>query len=678
MTYGTLNPMLWGCAEIPVFDDARTAAYVNAITKDWMPCGRDYGGLHSQTYTTPAEDRPWWVSDAHPESKLFAGLFITKVTGLYGPAPYERDTLRLASAGHAGQVATWRKPQWQERTILVEGTAHGATCCSVDYGLRVFAETMRGCCSEGCEGSCLRTLRPGGCATDPCGIITETVICAANILPDDNGQHSERVQVASFPSGFVLTSVRYTVEGNPGAVVKSAVSLDGTETDPQTYGAPPVATIKTHTFPPFTPADPAAAEFLWEVTGATDVSVRNVEWVGYVPVSSCTPCIRVCTPGAPIPTELCVRVLQTDTENAAAEYAAADFPDGFTLNSVEFDIEWTGDGTPFTVDSEITDDGAVLSTITTSPAGLSGTVTVTHTLTPFVPTEFEDALLHYTVNVSGTVTAGITNIRWIGTTAAVCPEPELPDLTATVISSPWVNLHNVAVAEGPEIIERGDDLGPCCGCSTTVRWRMVLIATDPRLYGDPASVAEVTVDASNIPCDITGNCFSCDTVDTAADPTCVSLPLVELPDPTSCACIPPVTQKQLFEISIPDTPFPVFATVTIRTASQPIDGLQIRWWRKRPGMAAGHPFYTPCNSCGGAIISHIEASSRLVMNDRARLRKPGGVNVDATRRLYTPGGAPWPGAIELGCGEWIMEVRWGTTTDPSGTTIKIEVAEALP
>lgn len=678
MSYGLLNPMLWGCNQIPVFDAARTAAYVNAITRDWMPCAPDHGDVYGETYTTPANDRPWWVSDAHPESKLFAGFAITKVTGLYGPAPYERETLRLASASHAGQVSTWRKPQWQERTILVEGTAHGATCCSVDYGLRILAETMRGCCSDGCQGTCLRTLRPGGCATDSCGTITETVVCAATIIEGTSGQHSETVQAAAFPSGFVLTAIRYTVEGNLGATVTSSANILGVATDTQTYGVTPAATVKTHTFTPFAPITPADAELEWEVNGATDVSVRNVEWVGFVPIELCAPCVSPCTPGEPIPTELCVRVVQTDTESPTAEYAAADFPDGFTLNSVEFDIEWTGDGSPFTVDSEILDDGVALSTVSTSPGGASGTVTVTHALTPYTPLEFEDALLHYMVTAPATVEVGITNIRWIGETYTECPEPELPDLDAVNVSSAWVNLSNVALVEGPEIIERGDDLAPCCGCSTTVRWRMVLVATDPRLYGDPASVAEVTIDASGIPCDITGNCFTCDTVDTAADPTCVSLPLVELPDPTSCACIPPVTQRQLFEIKIPDTPFPVFATVTIRTASQPIDGLQIRWWRKRPGMPAGHPFYTPCNSCGGAIISHIEASSRLVLNERARLRKPGGVNIDATRRLYTPGAAPWPGAIELGCGEWVMEVRWGTTTDPSGTTIKIEVAEAMP
>jgi len=682
MTYGLLNPMLWGCSKLPVFDAARTRTYVNAITKDWMPCGADYGDLYPQEYTTPAEDRPWWVSDAHPESKLFAGFNITKVTGLYGPAPYERGTLRLASAGSTGRVSTWRKPQWQERTILVEGTAHGATCCSVDYGLRVLAEVMRGCCSDGCDGGCLRTLRPGGCATDPCGIIKPTILCPEtdNVIVD--GADSVAEFTVTTPPQFVLSTVTYDISTTDPGVTASSEVLNNINTvvdSITTFAVTPVVYSPVHQVTP--PAQSPTFKLRIPITGG-GATISNVAFTGYQPALCIRACPPPCTPGD----ETFVEVCPDEYENTYGETSETvrhnTFPAGFELTNIVFDYTHVG-VTPGVTELHVTisDNGTPVqpATIITTATPSGGATNISVAVPPYNPLTGPDAEITY--EIVGLPLGGsfdVSNIKWRGTVPTVCPEPELPNLAATIVSSPWVNLRNVAVAEGPEIIARGDDLAPCCGCSTTTRWRMVLTATDPRLYGDPALISEVTVNAAGIPCDIAGNCFNCDTVDSGADPTCIALPIVSLPDPKSCACIPPVTQAQFFDLSIPDTPFPVFATVTVRTAAQPIDGLQIRWWRKRPGMPAGHPNYTPCNACGGAVISHIEASSRLILSDTARLRKPGGVFIDATRRLYTPGGAPWPGAIELGCGEWIMEVRWGTTTDPSGTTIKIEVTEAMP
>lgn len=89
-------------------------------------------------YSTPGDDGVWWWSEAWPESDRFAGITIDNVAGL-GAMP-------LLDQGDSTGVC----PVMEPVTIRFEGTAWGADCCAVDYGLRAFREQLMSPCSCGC------------------------------------------------------------------------------------------------------------------------------------------------------------------------------------------------------------------------------------------------------------------------------------------------------------------------------------------------------------------------------------------------------------------------------------------------------------------------------------------------------------------------------------------------
>lgn len=97
-------------------------------------------------YQLPELDDAPWYDPAVPESKNFAGLFVTSVTM---SSPYARTVTQ-----NIGDGASLGRLRLQGRTITVHGYLIGKTCCATQYGLRWLTSALGDppCAGVSCSG----------------------------------------------------------------------------------------------------------------------------------------------------------------------------------------------------------------------------------------------------------------------------------------------------------------------------------------------------------------------------------------------------------------------------------------------------------------------------------------------------------------------------------------------
>lgn len=269
--------------------------------------------------------------------------------------------------------------------------------------------------------------------------------------------------------------------------------------------------------------------------------------------------------------------------------------------------------------------------------------------------------------------------------SCVCPQlpdqnPEQADDEKIANCARWVCLDGVSVVEGPTLTGT-EQRAPCCGGSTTVRFRMVFEAVDPRLHYDEVPLTSMTINVDPDVCDNEAFCVSCPELASLENPNCPGLPTPSLPVAPSCSCAPILQQTQWSEFTVGDTWFDLEAQFRIRTAFNPVDKMVVRLWPKRADKPVGDPYYKACTACQSFGIAHIEASSTHVVGSGARVRTPGRGFRNANSRMFSPDSVTWAGCTPLSCGDWVMQVVWEYNNDglsPNGTTIDVGVIESTP
>lgn len=120
--------------------------------KDCCPCPDLDLGLGFTAPYNPS-DNPWY-DPAEPDSWDFAGLLVTSITGL-SPGEFVRPVTESAGIGAVIGQGRQTAP-----VITVTGILLGATCCSVEFGLRWFRSVLRGSCGPRtlCAGDDLTVL----------------------------------------------------------------------------------------------------------------------------------------------------------------------------------------------------------------------------------------------------------------------------------------------------------------------------------------------------------------------------------------------------------------------------------------------------------------------------------------------------------------------------------------
>lgn len=114
--------------------------------QDLLPCVNSEVPVGQDNYQLPEIDDAPWYDVSVPESKNFAGLYITGVTM---SAPYTRT-----STANIGDGATLGRLKRNARTVVVTGFLVGKTCCAAEYGLRWLTSALggSGCAGGDCDG----------------------------------------------------------------------------------------------------------------------------------------------------------------------------------------------------------------------------------------------------------------------------------------------------------------------------------------------------------------------------------------------------------------------------------------------------------------------------------------------------------------------------------------------
>lgn len=114
--------------------------------QDILPCIDSEVPVGQPSYQLPEIDNAPWYDPAVPESRNFAGLYITSVTM---SSPYTRT-----STANIGDGATLGRLKRNARTLVVTGFLVGKTCCASDAGLRWLTSALggSGCAGGDCEG----------------------------------------------------------------------------------------------------------------------------------------------------------------------------------------------------------------------------------------------------------------------------------------------------------------------------------------------------------------------------------------------------------------------------------------------------------------------------------------------------------------------------------------------
>lgn len=214
-----------GCNGTSLLNSCRTSAYVQSLgIPEVKGCHcRGLCALDDEApYTTPAEDDAWFYDENVPESAYFAGVWVTSVEGAHD-SPYYRDTTQTV-----GGLSLLSREKVRSRTIRFRGWAAGASCCATLYGLRTFAEGLRGCDVGGCDQCAGSTWSTIDCCPDsrdaPCGdfptfdeaadpdvFLSQHLRCLHGVAVVDGPNVLRRVGTGCGCGGSCLMEVEWTV-----------------------------------------------------------------------------------------------------------------------------------------------------------------------------------------------------------------------------------------------------------------------------------------------------------------------------------------------------------------------------------------------------------------------------------------------------------------------------------
>lgn len=133
-------------AGIEIVNNARVMAYLENglgpsslnIYGECGSCGcsnlRELIGCDDEYVSPIVDNAPWYTSDA-PESADFLGFFADGFTGL--DSPFEREVAETVNNG-----GILSRSRLKTRELTWRGFLFGATCCSVQYGLRWLSKTL--------------------------------------------------------------------------------------------------------------------------------------------------------------------------------------------------------------------------------------------------------------------------------------------------------------------------------------------------------------------------------------------------------------------------------------------------------------------------------------------------------------------------------------------------------
>lgn len=248
----------------------------------------------------------------------------------------------------------------------------------------------------------------------------------------------------------------------------------------------------------------------------------------------------------------------------------------------------------------------------------------------------------------------------------------------------WYTLKNVAVVEGPQLVDT--DTSCSCGCRTKQRFRVVLTATDPHLYRDPVSLIEdapLTDQLATPVCGGTPNPdFWCGPLVAAPSETYLPglPPAPPPPQPQGYVCLAPFIAQHFSTVSVGNTPFDVFLNLTVEAVAA-LPAVTVTWWRKTTNNPP-HDDYSTETACGAVTIGNIEAGHSVTIDSTCGSATLTNIATGAQRnvdnRIFTVGGRPWTGAVALGCGDWIVGVTWDAQAVATGSTYSISAVQGLP
>lgn len=221
----------------------------------------------------------------------------------------------------------------------------------------------------------------------------------------------------------------------------------------------------------------------------------------------------------------------------------------------------------------------------------------------------------------------------------------------------WRRMINVALLEGPEVIERIGLPGEC-GCTDVLRVEFTLGIGTPWLFEDPVPCIEGVSPAPcpsvlpPIPPDELPDCPQFP--DPTSDPLCPPPPRPpQIPISVNpCVMIPQSFDRVHCEIEAPAGGdwFDATVIVEVSAGSRPLRGLVVRMWDNPQGLACGDPFFTDCNTCSSLYVSYVPAGGLLRVDGTTRRNTitQGLTTVDATPSLFTVRGRPFS-PLDLSC-----------------------------
>lgn len=165
----SLQPTLfWSCGNIPLFVPQQTRTYQRELCTPTQvrisETTPNTDGVRDVDipYTTPDADNAWWYSSNYPISADVAGGYITYMSGVTAPAPYERPVQDLAMVSCKGNSAAFTKGRAKPRVIAIEAIVIGKSCCAVKYWIDALTMSLRACCTNtSCGGSCAKVVYCG-------------------------------------------------------------------------------------------------------------------------------------------------------------------------------------------------------------------------------------------------------------------------------------------------------------------------------------------------------------------------------------------------------------------------------------------------------------------------------------------------------------------------------------
>lgn len=248
--------------------------------------------------------------------------------------------------------------------------------------------------------------------------------------------------------------------------------------------------------------------------------------------------------------------------------------------------------------------------------------------------------------------------------------------------SPIRTLHQVALAEGPEVTERrGTGCG--CGCTPVMTVEFTLIAGTPWLFHDTTEVLPATpllaagADCENDPytwrfCEVPPDC---NPVYPAYDPQCASPPAAPtaVPPALNCFCEPlAYRQKQFTFTPVAPDWFEQAMIVTVdNPTAEPLRNVTVRFAQ----TTSNCDVIGDCDWCSSLGIEYIPAFGRLII-DSARREIVMYVNnqyFNAERTVVSANGSPFRW-VDLSCGTYCVRIQTDAFNTPEEATIRIEAA----